>query len=75
MIVLHGAGGSGAREAQSGFWRSAPQAGFVVAFADVRANRWNHLPPGKEQAQLAQAFQQHGGAPDDVAFLKALAAA
>lgn len=74
LIVLHGAGGSGARETQSGFWRSAPQAGFVAVFPDGRANRWNHLPPGRESAQLAQAFQQHGGAPDDVAFLKVLVA-
>jgi len=74
MIILHGAGGSGVREAQSGLWRSVPQAGFVAVFADGRANRWNHLPPGKEQAQLAEAFQQHGGAPDDIAFLKALVA-
>src|SRR5262249_6376977 len=74
MIVLHGAGGSGAGEAQSDIGRLAPQAGLVAVFPDGRANRWNHLPPGKEQAQYVQAFQQHGGAPDDVAFLKALVA-
>jgi poly(3-hydroxybutyrate) depolymerase len=32
------------------------------------------LPPGPEAAQFAQAFREHGGAPDDVAFLKALVA-
>jgi poly(3-hydroxybutyrate) depolymerase len=52
MIVLHGAGGTGAREAQSDLGRLAPQAGFVAVFPDGRANRWNHLPPGKESAQL-----------------------
>jgi len=74
IIVLHGAGSSGAREAQSDLGRLAPQAGFVTVFPDGRANRWNHLPPGKESAQFVQVFQQHGGAPDDVAFLKALVA-
>ncbi len=74
MIVLHGSGGSGAREAHSGVWRPASQAGFVAVFPDGRANRWNHLPPSAEAQQLAQTFQQHGGPPDDVAFLRALVA-
>ena len=74
IITLHGAGSTGLRMAQSDLGRLAPQAGFVVVFPDGRASRWNHLPPGKESAQLVQVFQQHGGAPDDVAFLKALVA-
>ena len=74
IIVLHGAGSSGGREAQSDLGRLGPQAGFVAVFPDGRANRWNHLPPGKESAQFVEVFQQHGGAPDDVAFLKALVA-
>jgi poly(3-hydroxybutyrate) depolymerase len=72
IILLHGAGGSAAREAQSDLGRLAPQAGFVAVFPDGRGARWNHLPPGKESAQFVQVFREHGGVPDDVAFLKAL---
>ena len=74
ILVLHGAGGSGAREAESDLSRHGPQAGFTVVFPDGRANRWNHLPPGKEADRFAEVFRQHGGPPDDIAFLKALVA-
>jgi polyhydroxybutyrate depolymerase len=74
IIVLHESGSTGAREAQSDLGRLGPQAGFVAVFPDGRGSRWNHLPPGKESAQFVQVFQQHGSAPDDVAFLKALVA-
>ena len=46
------------------------QAGFATVFPNGRANRWNHLPPGSELAEFVEAFREHGGAPDDIAFLK-----
>jgi polyhydroxybutyrate depolymerase len=74
IILLHGAGGSGAAMAQSEAARLGLQAGFVMVFPDARARRWSHLPPGKEADELAQAFREDGGAPDDVGFLRTLVA-
>ena len=48
--------------------------GWVAAFPEGRGNRWNFWPPGKESAKDVQFFQQHGGLPDDVAFIRALVA-
>jgi polyhydroxybutyrate depolymerase len=75
IIMLHGAGGSPALEAQSsGLGALAPRQGFVAVFPEGRGGRWNHLPPGAESAQFVRVFDPYGGAPDDVSFLKSLVA-
>ena len=75
IIVLHGAGGSGAREAQAGdLGQLAPRGGFTAVFPDGRGARWNYFPAGKVPASYIQAFQSSGGVPDDVAYLKMLVA-
>lgn len=74
IVMLHWAGGSAAREMQwSRLAEFAPH-GFVPVFPDGRGGRWNFHPPGKETAVDLQFFQQHGGLPDDVAFVKQLVA-
>jgi polyhydroxybutyrate depolymerase len=72
--MLHGAGGSAGREAQSPLARLGPQQGFAAVFPDGRGGRWNFHPPGKETAVDAEFFRQYGGMPDDVAFIKLLVA-
>jgi formylglycine-generating enzyme required for sulfatase activity/poly(3-hydroxybutyrate) depolymerase/TPR repeat protein len=76
IIMLHGAGGSSERELQSsGLGQIATRNGFVAVFPDGRGGRWNHLPPAKETEQrVQQFFQPYGGVPDDISFLKMLAA-
>jgi polyhydroxybutyrate depolymerase len=75
IIMLHGAGGSAAREAQfSPLARLGPQQGYAAVFPDGRGGRWNFHPPGKETAVDAEFFRQYGGMPDDVAFIKLLVA-
>jgi polyhydroxybutyrate depolymerase len=73
IIMLHGYTGSAAQIAeQTGLARPAKQAGFVAAFPDGPGGRWNLLPPSKQSARYVELFQQSGGLPDDVAFLKML---
>jgi polyhydroxybutyrate depolymerase len=75
IIMLHFAGGSADAEAQlTGLAQLETQNGFAVVFPEGRGGRWNYFPPGKEPAQLVQAYQPHGGVPDDVAFIKLLIA-
>jgi poly(3-hydroxybutyrate) depolymerase/uncharacterized caspase-like protein len=75
IILLHGAGGNAALEAQAtGLGQLAPQQGFAAVFPAGRGGRWNHLPPGPESTQFVRLFEPYGGAPDDVAFLKLLVA-
>jgi polyhydroxybutyrate depolymerase len=70
LIMLHGAGGTAAGE--SGLGPVALAHGFAAVFPDGRGRRWNFHPPGQATAVDVQFFQQHGGVPDDVAFLKAI---
>jgi polyhydroxybutyrate depolymerase len=75
VIMLHGAGRRAADIAQqTGLAQRAPREGLVAVFPEGRGNRWNFFPPGTESAKDVQFFQQHGGLPDDVAFLKILVA-
>ena len=75
IIMLHGAGRRAADIAQdSGLAQLAPREGLVAVFPEGRGSRWNWSPPGKESAKDVQFFQQHGGLPDDVSFLKSLVA-
>ena len=57
-----------------GLAQLAPREGLVAVFPEGRGSRWNWFPPGKESAKDVQFFQQHGGLPDDVSFLKSLVA-
>ena len=73
--MLHGAGRRAADIAgETGLAQIAPREGWVAAFPEGRGSRWNFWPPGKESAKDIQFFQQNGGMPDDVGFLKALVA-
>jgi polyhydroxybutyrate depolymerase len=73
IIMLHGYTGNAAQIAeQTGLVQPAKQAGFVAAFPDGPGGRWNLLPPSKQTARYVQLFQQSGGLPDDVGFLKML---
>ncbi len=75
VIMLHGAGRRATDIAQqTGLAQLAPREGLVAVFPEGRGSRWNFFPPGKEFAKDVQFFQQHGGLPDDVAFLKILVA-
>jgi polyhydroxybutyrate depolymerase len=75
IIMLHGAGSTAANIAQdTGLAQLAPREGLVAVFPEGRGSRWNWFPPGEESAKDVQFFQQQGGLPDDVAFLKILVA-
>ena len=76
IIHLHGAGGSGAREAQatSGLGQIAPRNGFTAVFPDGLGARWNYFPAAKVPSSYKQSFQDLGGIPDDVAFIRMLVA-
>ncbi len=75
IIMLHGAGRRAYDiAAETGLQQLAPRQGWVAAFPEGRGSRWNFFPPGKETARDVQFFQQHGGVPDDVAFLRNLVA-
>ena len=75
IIMLHGGGRRAADIAyQTGLAQLAPREGLVAVFPEGRGSRWNFFPPGKESAKDVQFFQQHGGLPDDVGFLKILVA-
>src|SRR5581483_8451247 len=74
IIMLHGAGGTAERIAQiTGLAREGPQDGFAVAFPQSRGPVWNRFLPGKESPQSLEIFRSHGGPPNDIGFLKALA--
>lgn len=71
IIMLHGAGRQGADIAwDTGLGQSAPRAGWIAVFPNGRAGRWNFFPPGKETAKDLSFFQQNGGLPDDVGFIR-----
>ena len=72
LIMLHGAGGTAAGEAWLGSVALAQ--GFAAVLPDGQGRRWNFHPPGKETSVDVEFFRQHGGLPDDVAFLKAIVA-
>jgi polyhydroxybutyrate depolymerase len=75
IIMLHGAGRRAADIAgETGLAQIAPREGWVAVFAEGRGSRWNFFPPSKEPARDVQFFQQHGGVPDDVSFLRTLVA-
>jgi polyhydroxybutyrate depolymerase len=72
IIILHGAGG-GIRQ-----FGDLPQvaldAGAVTVVPHGIGRRWNFFPSGQESQKDRQFFQQYGGIPDDVGFLKELVA-
>ena len=73
--MLHGGGGRASEEAQlSGLAQLGPREGFVTIFPQATGGLWNFFLTGEETVQYAKFFQNHGGLPDDVAFLKMLAA-
>jgi len=75
VIVLHGGNGSADQEAElSGFAKLGPPRGFATVFPQAKAGYWNFFPPGKESGQFKKYFQRLGGLPDDVAFVKMIAA-
>jgi polyhydroxybutyrate depolymerase len=75
IIMLHGAGRRAIDIAQqTNLVQLAPRQGVVAVFPEGRGNRWNFFPPGKESTKDIEFFRQHGGLPDDVAFLRALVA-
>jgi poly(3-hydroxybutyrate) depolymerase/tetratricopeptide (TPR) repeat protein len=73
IFILHGAGGD-IRELR-GLPQLAAGVGAVSVIPNGVGGRWNFFPPGKE-SQTDRAFfqQQYGGLPDDVGFLKGIAA-
>jgi polyhydroxybutyrate depolymerase len=73
IFILHGA--SGAIRELRDLPQLAAGAGAVSVMPNGVGGRWNFFPPGKE-SQTDRAFfqQQYGGLPDDVGFLKAIAA-
>jgi polyhydroxybutyrate depolymerase len=72
IIILHGAGG-GIRPFGD-LPRVALDAGAVTVVPRGIGGRWNFFPPGRESQKERQFFQQYGGIPDDVGFLKELVA-
>ena len=72
IIILHGVGGG------IGQFGDLPQvaldAGAVTVVPHGIGGRWNFFPPGRESQKDRQFFQQYGGVPDDVGFLKELVA-
>lgn len=73
IIMLHGAGVSVEEEGRAtGLAGLGPHHGYVVAFPEGKGRRWNFSPPGKVSAQDVKFFEQLGGVPDDIAFLKAV---
>jgi polyhydroxybutyrate depolymerase len=76
IIMLHEADGTAAGIAHSsGLARGAPRRGFVATFPQgLAGSRWNFYPPGKETPGFLEMSRKVGGIPDDVAFLKAIAA-
>jgi polyhydroxybutyrate depolymerase len=75
VIVLHGGNSGADEEAElSGFAKLGPPHGFAAVFPQAKAGYWNFFPPGKESGQYKRYFQRLGGLPDDVAFVKMIAA-
>jgi polyhydroxybutyrate depolymerase len=75
VIVLHGGNGGAELEVElSGFAKLSPPRGFATVFPQAKAGYWNFFPPGKESSQYKKYFQRLGGLPDDVAFVRMLAA-
>jgi polyhydroxybutyrate depolymerase len=75
IIILHGGGVGAEQEIQlSGLAQLGPQEGFVAVFPQATIGLWNFFPPGKETAQYIRLFQNHGGLPDDVSFIRMLVA-
>jgi polyhydroxybutyrate depolymerase len=75
VIVLHGGNGGADQEAElSGFAKLGPPRGFTTVFPQAKNGYWNFFPPGKESGQYKKYFQRLGGLPDDVAFVKMIAA-
>jgi polyhydroxybutyrate depolymerase len=72
IIILHGAGG-GIRPFAD-LPQRALDAGAVILVPRGIGGRWNFFPPGRESEKERQFFQQYGGIPDDVGFLKELVA-
>src|SRR4051794_15373897 len=73
IIMLHGAGRRPVDIAgETGLAQIAPREGWVAVFPEGRGSRWNFFPPGKESVKDLQYFQQQGGVPDDVGFLRTL---
>jgi polyhydroxybutyrate depolymerase len=72
IIMLHGVGG-GIRQ-----FGDLPQlaldADAVTVVPHGIGGRWNFFPSGQESQKDRQFFQQYGGIPDDVGFLKELVA-
>jgi len=74
IIMLHGAGGDRTDYYFPDLAQIASRAGFVMVRPQGVGGRWNIFPPGKISAGDAQFFEQQGGIPDDVAFLKMVVA-
>ena len=73
IIMLHGAGRRPVDIAgETGLAQIAPREGWVAVFPEGRGSRWNFFPPGKDSVKDLQFFQQQGGVPDDVGFLRTL---
>jgi polyhydroxybutyrate depolymerase len=75
IIMLHGLGGTPEGvAADTGLAQSAPPNGVTAVFPKASAAAWNRSFPGKEAPQTIEFFQQRGGVPDDIGFLKSLVA-
>jgi poly(3-hydroxybutyrate) depolymerase len=75
LIVLHGATDTAEAVARrTGLAQLGPQNGFVVVFPQSRGTMWNRFPPGRESPQAIELYRQYGGPPNDIGFIKALAA-
>lgn len=74
IIMLHGAAGPPTVDQHvPGLGQIASQAGFVTVRPEGIGGKWNIFPAGKISEGDKRFFEQHGGVPDDVAFLKMVA--
>lgn len=75
IIVLHRGNGTAEEELRlSALAQRGPQQGYVVVFPQARGGYWNFFAPGKESDQYKRYYREHGGVPDDVAFLETIVA-
>jgi polyhydroxybutyrate depolymerase len=71
IIMLHGAAGPPTVDQHvPGLAQIASRAGFVTVRPEGIGGKWNIFPAGKISEGDKRFFEQHGGVPDDVAFLK-----
>jgi polyhydroxybutyrate depolymerase len=71
IIMLHGASSPATVDSHMPeLGQVVSRAGFVTVRPEAVGGRWNIFPTGRISEVDKRLFEQHGGIPDDVAFLK-----